>query len=74
MQEDWTLFYVPIFMALAFFICLLILHVVYCCLFSLFIKEGHRYKPNKYAMWIISETTYLICLFLRVKVIPSGLE
>lgn len=74
MQEDWTLFYVPIFMALAFFICLLILHVVYCSLFSLFIKEGHRYKPNKYAMWIISETTYLICLFLRVKVIPSGLE
>lgn len=74
MQEDWTLFYVPIVLSIAFFLSLLLLHALYCSLFSLFIKEGHKYKPNKYAMWIISETAYLICLFLRIKVVSNGLE
>lgn len=73
-QLDWTLFYVPILLLIAYFIGLLILHCLYCSLFSLFIKDGHKYKPNRFAMWIISETTYLICLFMRVKVISTNLD
>ncbi len=73
--HDVSWIWLPFALAIAYFWGLFLVHALYMAAFSFVIKHRKKedYKPNRYAMWMLGETCYILLLFFRVRVHATGL-
>ncbi len=67
--------WLPFVLTFAYFWALFLVHGAYMGVFSAIVKKSKRehYAPNAYAMWMISQTCYVLNFALRVNVHATGL-
>lgn len=67
--------WLPFALAIAYFWGLFLVHALYMAAFSFVIKHRKKddYKPNRYAMWMLGETCYILMIFFHVRVHATGL-
>ncbi len=65
----------PFVLTVAYFWALFLVHAAYMGVFSLIIKKKKKdhYEPNAYAMWMLSQTCYILNFALLVNVHATGL-
>lgn len=75
LYADWWWFFVPILATFGFFWVCFLLHIVLLFLTSFLINGNkERTKANRFAMWMIHDTCFVLLIFLRVKVSMKGFD
>ena len=73
--QDLVWIWLPFALAIAYFWGLFLVHALYMAFVSFIIKRRKKddYKPNRYAMWMLGETCFILLMFFRVRAHATGL-
>ena len=67
--------WLPFVLGFAYFWGLFLLHAIYMAIFAFFVNHSKKtdYKPNRYGMWMLGQTCYVLFWLFRVRLHATGL-
>lgn len=76
LYSDWIWFWVPILLAIAFYLAWNVVHYAFCIVLGAIYQRSkvERYEPCRPAMYLMSATAMMLLPLLRVRIIKTGFD